>query len=131
MFPTLLARADDHHFATFLRERPDALFVAGNFLFSSRRVQLVHLATRYAVPATYSDREYAEVGGLMSYGTNLGESVRQVGIYTGQILKGKKPADLPVMQLTKFELVINAEAARTLGVIVPPSLLAVADEVIE
>jgi ABC-type uncharacterized transport system substrate-binding protein len=118
-------------FATFLRERPDALFVAGGFLFSSRRVQLVHLATRYAVPATYSDREYAEAGGLMSYGTNLGESLRQVGIYTGQILKGKKPADLPVMQLTKFELVINAEAARTLGVIVPPSLLAVADEVIE
>ena len=118
-------------FASLARERPDALFVAGGFLFSTRRLQLAHLATRYALPATYSDREYAEVGGLMSYGTDLKDSYRQVGVYTGRILKGAKPADLPVMQSTKFELVINAETARILGVTVPPSLLARADEVIE
>jgi putative tryptophan/tyrosine transport system substrate-binding protein len=118
-------------FASLARERADALFVAGGFLFSSRRVQLAHLATRYALPATYSDREYAEVGGLMSYGTDLKESYRQVGVYTGRILKGARPADLPVMQLTKLELVINAETARILGVTVPPSLLSIADEVME
>jgi putative ABC transport system substrate-binding protein len=118
-------------FATFAHERPDALFVGGGFLFTNRRVQLVHLATRHAVPTTYADREYAEAGGLMSYGADLAESARQVGIYTGRILKGTKPADLPVMQSTKFELVINAEAARTLGLTVPSSLLAIADEVIE
>ena len=118
-------------FASLARERPDALFVAGGFLFSTRRLQLAHLATRYALPATYSDREYAEVGGLMSYGADLKESYRQVGVYTGRILKGAKPADLPVMQSTKLELVINAETARILGVTVPPSLLSIADEVIE
>ena len=118
-------------FASLARERPDALFVAGGFLFSTRRLQLAHLATRYALPATYSDREYAEVGGLMSYGADLKESYRQVGVYTGRILKGAKPADLPVMQTTKLELVINAETARILGVTVPPSLLSIADEVIE
>ena len=118
-------------FASLARERPDALFVAGGFLFSTRRVQLAHLATRYALPATYSDREYAEVGGLMSYGSDLKEAYRQVGVYTGRILKGAKPADLPVMQSTKLELVINAETARILGVTVPPSLLSIADEVIE
>jgi putative ABC transport system substrate-binding protein len=118
-------------FATFVRERPDALFVAGGFLFSNRRVQLVHLATRHAVPATYSDREYIAVGGLMSYGTNFSDTNRQVGVYTGRILKGAKPADLLVVQSSKFELVINSETAKMLGLTVPPTLLATADEVIE
>jgi ABC-type uncharacterized transport system substrate-binding protein len=118
-------------FATFMGEPPDALFVAGGFLFSSRRTQLVHLATRHAIPAAYSDREYTEAGGLMSYGTDLAESYRQVGIYTGRLLKGTKPVDLPVTQLTKFELVINAETARMLGIAPSPALLALADEVIE
>ena len=118
-------------FATFVSERPDALFVGPDPLFSSRRVQLAQLATYYRVPAIFATREIAEVGGLMSYGTNFPDSYRQVGVYTGRILKGAKPGDLPVVQSSKFELVINAETARMLGLAVPATLLARADEVIE
>ena len=118
-------------FATFARERPDALFVGNDAFFTSRSVQLVHLATLHKVPAIYALREFVEVGGLMSYGVNVTEALRQVGVYTGRILKDAKPADLPVVQSSKFELVINAVTARMLGLTVPASLLTVADEVIE
>jgi putative ABC transport system substrate-binding protein len=118
-------------FASFERERPDALFVSLGPLFTARRAQLATLAARHMIPMTSANRQITEAGGLMSYGANIPEAFRQVGVYAGRILKGEKPADLPVVQSTKFELVINTETARILGLTVPPSLLAVADEVIE
>ena len=125
------SREIDRAFATLASERPDALFVGDSSFFSARRVQLAHWATHHRVPATYSTRQYVEAGGLMSYGASLTDASHQMGVYTGRILKGAKPADLPVVQSTKFELVINAQTARMLGLTVPPTLLARADEVIE
>ena len=118
-------------FAGLVRDRADALFVAPDANFVSRRVQFATLATHYAIPASYHSREYVEVGGLMSYGTDSLDMFRQVGVYTGQILKGAKPADLPVLQSTKFEFVINLQTARVLGIEVPNSIQLLADEVIE
>jgi putative ABC transport system substrate-binding protein len=118
-------------FATLVRDRADALFVNADVFFATQSVQFATLAAHYGIPAAYDNRAYAEVGGLMSYGTDVSDTFRQVGVYTGQILKGEKPADLPVLQSTKFEFVINLQTARALGLEVPPQLLASADEVIE
>ena len=118
-------------FATLVRDRADALYVAGDVFFTSRRVQFATLAASYRIPATYPSREAVEAGGLMAYDTDRVEMYRQVGAYTGQILKGVKPTDLPVLQSTKFDIVINLQTARALGLEVPPSLLATADVVIE
>ena len=121
----------DATFATFTRQPPDALLVAPDALFSSRRAQFATLTARDRIPAIYAQRDLVTAGGLMSYGTDLADAARQVGIYTGRILKGAKPADLPVLQSTKFDFAINVQAARTLGIKVPPDLLSIADEVIE
>jgi ABC-type uncharacterized transport system substrate-binding protein len=118
-------------FESIGRDRPDALFVAASPFLNGRRVQLVQLAAFHHLPSTYALRECAEVGGLMSYGADIADVFRQLGVYAGRIVKGAKPADLPVVQSSKFELVINVETARMLGITVPPSLLAIADEVIE
>jgi putative ABC transport system substrate-binding protein len=114
-----------------LRERPDALFVATTPFLNARVVQLTQLATFHRLPAIYGLREHAEAGGLISYGSSLSDAFRQAGLYTGRILKGAKPADLPVVQASKFELVINVPTARMFGLTVPDKLLVAADEVIE
>jgi len=125
------SREIDSAFATFAREPPDALFVGNDAFFNSRRVQFVQQAAHHRLPAIYTGREYCEHGGLISYGTNIADAFRQAGVYAGQILKGAKPAELPVVQSTKFELVINAQTAKILGLTVPQTLLVAADEVIE
>jgi putative tryptophan/tyrosine transport system substrate-binding protein len=125
------SREIDAAFAAFGRERPDAVFVGQDALFNGRRLQLANWATRQALPMTSGSRDICEVGGLMSYGTNIVDTYRQIAVYVGRILKGANPADLPVEQSAKFELVINNQTARILGLTVPPSLLAIADEVIE
>jgi putative ABC transport system substrate-binding protein len=125
------SREIDAAFANLVRERSDAVFVSGDAFLTSRRVQLATLAARYMIPSSFSQREVTEVGGLMSYATNIRDTYRQAGVYVGRILKGAKPADLPVVQASKFEFVINASTARMLGLNVPDKLLALADEVIE
>jgi len=121
----------DTAFAAIARERPDAVFISSGPFFTSRRVHLAHLATHQRLPAIHGSRFYPEVGGLISYGASVPEAQRQAGVYIGRILKGAKPADLPVVQSSKLELVINHQTARLLGLTVPASLLARADEVIE
>jgi putative ABC transport system substrate-binding protein len=121
----------DAAFAIIARERLDALFVAGDAFLVGRRVQLATLTARDRIPSAYATRDPVEAGGLMSYGTDLADSLRQIGVYTGTILKGVKPADLPVVQSTKFEFVINLLTARALGIEVPPGVISIADEVIE
>jgi putative ABC transport system substrate-binding protein len=118
-------------FASIVQKRVDALVLTAGPLFNNNRVQLATLAARHALPAIYSSREFAEAGGLMSYGPNIAEEFRQTGIYTGRVLRGEKPADLPVMRATKFEFIVNLQTARALGLTIPPTLLARADEVIE
>ena len=125
------SREIDTAFAAFARERPDAVFLGTDAFFNGRRLQLANWASRHALPMTSGSRDICEVGGLMSYGSNIVDSYRQQGVYVGRILKGAKPADLPVEQFAKFELVINAQTARILDLEIPPTLLARADEVIE
>jgi putative ABC transport system substrate-binding protein len=121
----------DAAFARFARERPDALFVGGDTFFYSRRAQIAMLAVREKIPAVFGNRDAVTAGGLMSYSTDLAEVVRLLGSYTGRVLKGEKPADMPVLQMTKFILAINLQTARALGIEVPSGLLSIADEVVD
>ena len=125
------SREIDAAFSSLLQKPADALIIGGDALFNARRVQIATLATRQALSAIYPTRDYTEVGGLMSYGPNLGDAIREVGAYAGRVLKGEKPADLPVLQSTKLELVINLSTAKAFGLTIPPGVLAIADEVIE
>ena len=131
IFNATTIREIDAAFATLAHERSDALLVAADAFFADRRAQLVTLTARDRIPAAYGVREIVAAGGLMSYGTDLPNMFHQVGVYTGNILKGAKPAELPVLQSTKFEFVINLQTARALGIEVPPGVLSFADEVIE
>jgi putative ABC transport system substrate-binding protein len=131
IFKASTSREIETAFATLARDRADALYVAGDVFFTSRRVQFATLAASYRIPASYPSREAVEAGGLMAYAADRADMWRQVGAYTGQILKGAKPSDLPVLQSTKFEFVLNLQTAKALGLDVPPTLLARADEVIE
>jgi ABC-type uncharacterized transport system substrate-binding protein len=121
----------DAAFAAIVRDRADALFVAPDAFFGSRRAQLVTLSARDRIPAIYSSRDYVNVGGLMSYGVDLADVIRLIGVYSGAVLKGAKPSDLPVLQSTKFEFVINLTTAKALGITIPPGVISIADEVIE
>jgi putative ABC transport system substrate-binding protein len=121
----------DSAFASFAADRPDCLLILNDPLFTTRNTQIVLLTARNGIPAMLSQREYVDVGGLMSYGTSTADSYRWLGIYTARVLKGAKPSELPVVQSSKFEFVINLQTARTLGLSIPPTLLARADEVIE
>jgi len=121
----------DAAFATLAHQHPDALYVAGDTFFTSHAVQFATLSAVNKIPAAYAVRELVAAGGLMSYGTDLADAYRQVGIYTGSVLKGAKPADLPVVQSSKFEFIINLQTARVLGIEVRPDVLSIADEVIE
>jgi putative ABC transport system substrate-binding protein len=131
VFKATTIREIDSAYAALVREQTDAVLVGGDGFINSRRVQLALLGVRHSLPAMYAVRDYPEAGGLMSYGTSFSDTFKQIGLYCARILKGSKPADLPVLQSTKFELVINLQAARMLGLEVPPMLLARTDEVIE
>jgi putative tryptophan/tyrosine transport system substrate-binding protein len=124
-------REIDAAFASLVQKRVEALLIGPDLFFTNRRVQLATLTIRHAIPAIYAFREFADAGGLMSYGTSNTDRDRQVGVYAGRVLRGEKPADLPVLQAAKFEFVINLQTARTIGIDLPPTLLARADEVIE